>query len=172
MLAGKLRIGLAEQSVLIALAHASIKAYRGKGGSLKPCEEGEDLPATIMKSAFNSLPNYEIIIPKLLEYGIFDLAKHCGMVPGIPLKPMLAHPTKSLTQVLDRFENMAFSCEYKYDGERAQIHRLADGKCFIYSRNSENMSQKYPDVMEKLSLILKEDDEGEGSSKMKFYSIN
>ena len=75
------------------------------------------------------------------------------MVPGIPLKPMLAHPTKSLSQVLDRFENLAFSCEYKYDGERAQIHRLSNGKCFIYSRNSENMSQKYPDIMENCHLL-------------------
>lgn len=150
MLAGKLRIGLAEQSVLIALANASIKFHKLKASK----DDSEDLPAIIMKSAFNSLPNYEIIIPKLLEFGIFDLPKHCGMVPGIPLKPMLAHPTKSLSQVLDRFEDLAFSCEYKYDGERAQIHRLADGKCYIYSRNSENMSQKYPDVMEKLSLVI------------------
>ena len=153
MLAGKLRIGLAEQSVLIALAHASIQFRKLKK---KNDQEEEDLPGVIMKSAFNSLPNYEIIIPKLMEFGIYELPKHCGMIPGIPLKPMLAHPTKSLTQVLDRFENLAFSCEFKYDGERAQIHRLADGKCFIYSRNSENMSQKYPDVMEKLSLIVRE----------------
>lgn len=156
MLAGKLRIGLAEQSVLIALAHASVQFHKcTKSTDKSDSQDSDDLPAIIMKSAFNSLPNYEIIIPKLLQYGIYDISKHCGMVPGIPLKPMLAHPTKSLTQVLDRFENLAFSCEYKYDGERAQIHRLADGKCFIYSRNSENMSQKYPDVMEKLSLIVR-----------------
>lgn len=154
MLAGKLRIGLAEQSVLIALAHASVQLKKKEKAS--SCDT-EDLPEIIMKSAFNSLPNYEIIIPKLLEHGIYDLPKHCGMVPGIPLKPMLAHPTKSLSQVLDRFENLAFSCEYKYDGERAQIHRLSNGKCFIYSRNSENMSQKYPDVMEKLNLIVRPD---------------
>jgi DNA ligase 1 len=153
MLAGKLRIGLAEQSVLIALAHASVQYHKLKVSS----NESGDLPEVIMKSAFNSLPNYEIIIPKLLQYGIYELPKHCGMIPGIPLKPMLAHPTKSLCQVLDRFENLAFSCEYKYDGERAQIHRLSDGKCFVYSRNSENMSQKYPDIMEKLSLIVAPD---------------
>ena len=97
----------------------------------------------------------------MVEHGIFHLKENCKLQPGVPLKPMLAKPTKSITEVLDRFEGMNFTCEYKYDGERAQIHYVAEdspekfaghekGLSAIFSRNSEDLSKKYPDVLAKL----------------------
>lgn len=42
---------------------------------------------------------------------------------------------------------MKFTCEYKYDGLRGQIH-YNEGKCQIFSRNLETMTDTYPDIVE------------------------
>ncbi|KAF9913655.1 hypothetical protein BX616_009765 [Lobosporangium transversale] len=159
-LEGKLRIGLAERTVVVALAQAIVLSRPDikKLSKEKLQVELEDA-ASVVKSVYSELPCYDLIVPALLKDHIKGLQEACKLTPGIPLKPMLAHPTKALTDILDRFESIPFTCEYKYDGERAQIHKLKDGSMKIYSRNSENMSNKYPDVMERLHKFAKPDTE-------------
>ncbi|KAI3637554.1 hypothetical protein MIR68_004203 [Amoeboaphelidium protococcarum] len=156
MLEGKLRIGLAEASVLTALAHASVLS---RNSELKRQDlEGELSQAVeVVKQVYSEVPMYERIVPVLLESGHESLEDSCKLTPGIPLKPMLAHPTKAISEVLDRFDGVPFTCEYKYDGERAQIHLLSPGKVVIFSRNQENMSEKYPDIVAAMNKAPKAD---------------
>lgn len=166
-LGGKLRIGLAEQSVLTALAHAAFLTPPSKefpppvidnaklfsGDELK---KKQDEAALIVKTCYCEMPNYNILIPSILEHGLEALPTHCHLTPGIPLKPMLAHPSKGVEEVFKRFEDAAFTCEFKYDGERAQIHVLENGEIHIYSRNQENNTSKYPDIIARMPKVLGE----------------
>ena len=191
-LEGKLRLGLAERTVLVSLAHAVVAheaAKKDQVPSTSDIEKAESTLKTVYRfvalcllkvymltSSPSELPSYDVIIPAMIEHGIMNLREHCKLRPGVPLKPMLAKPTKAITEVLDRFEGQTFTCEYKYDGERAQIHYVAKdaeeklsqsmpdatqevgrGVASIFSRNSEDLSKKYPDILAKLHTWVKED---------------
>ncbi|KAF2745145.1 DNA ligase 1 [Sporormia fimetaria CBS 119925] len=173
-LEGKLRLGLAEKTVLISLSQAIIFHEMSLKGQTPSTADLAKAEATL-KSVYSELPSYEVIIPKMLEHGIFQLPEVCKLQPGVPLKPMLAKPTKSITEVLDRFEGKHFTCEYKYDGERAQIHFVSHdaatelataapsegksekGVANIFSRNSEDLSKKYPDILANLPRWINAD---------------
>ncbi|KAM7223917.1 putative dna ligase [Rhypophila decipiens] len=174
-LEGKLRLGLAERTVLVSLAQAMIAHEADQKGTV-PSTDDIAKAEQILKTVYSELPSYDFIIPAMVNHGIMNLRDHCKLRPGVPLKPMLAKPTKAITEVLDRFENQTFTCEYKYDGERAQIHYVAKdaddelsqgmstatataevgrGVAAIFSRNSEDLSKKYPDILAKLQTWVK-----------------
>lgn len=167
-LAGKLRNGLGEQSILAALGHAFATTYTTEDGELvvdefKKMRKNDQIdeikkllekPVQTVKQSYYQCPNYDNLIGAILKHGLSELEKHCKLTPGIPLKPMLAYPTKGIHEVLKRFEEADIACEYKYDGERAQVHILDDGSLRVYSRNSENNTSKYPDVIEFLQELL------------------
>ena len=159
-LQGKLRIGLAQQTVTCALAHAVVM-HSAKAAEAK--ETGGDVAVAdalgaafdVLKRVFSECPSFDEIVPALLmEGGVEKLEERCHFRPGVPVKPMLAKPTNGVREVLHRFQDVQFTCEYKYDGERAQIHLLEDGSVKIFSRNQEDNTPKFPDVIGALPNYL------------------
>eukprot|EP01133_Synstelium_polycarpum_P012303 gene12303-14429_t len=163
-LQGKLRIGLAETSVLTALSRAltitppsatyDVLDVRKNMTSDEFQSKVEQSIAKISR-AYSQLPNYDILVPLLLkEGGVDSILETCSLRVGTPVKPMLAQPTNGISQVLDRFQEMEFTCEFKYDGERVQIHKMDNGDVVIYTRNLENYTQKYPDIIANIPKFI------------------
>eukprot|EP01038_Epipyxis_sp_PR26KG_P009272 gene9272-12491_t len=109
-----------------------------------------------IKRAYSEHPNLSTLVKAGLEYPIYKLFEACRLTIGIPVAPMLAKPTKKITEVLKRLSGLAFTMEYKYDGERAQVHLKEDGTVKIFSRNSEDNSEKYPDLKDVIRRACKE----------------
>ncbi|KAK8955749.1 DNA ligase 1 [Platanthera guangdongensis] len=147
LLQSKMRIGLAEKTVLVALGHASVYFEALRGIPSKTHSQLLEEAAKIIKQVYSVLPDYGKIVPALLNVGVLKLSEACKFSLGVPVGPMLAKPTKSVSEILDKFQGTEFTCEYKYDGERAQIHYMEDGSIEIYSRNAERNTGKYPDVV-------------------------
>jgi DNA ligase 1 len=155
-----LRIGAVKTTMLIALARAFLLSRPVGAGfplqdvaKLQKLKKEELAPVwlaaeEVVKGCFARRPNYNDLVPALLEVGVSDeLTLGCGLGLHIPLRPMLGSITRDLSEMLTKLQGRDFSCEYKYDGQRAQVHCDAQGKVSIFSRHLEVMTEKYPDLV-------------------------
>ncbi|KAJ3940911.1 uncharacterized protein N0V96_008785 [Colletotrichum fioriniae] len=155
-----LRIGAVKTTMLIALSRAFLLS-RPPGAEF-PLRSVRDLqklkkeelaevwsrPEEILKACFARRPNYNDLVPVLLEIGVCDeLLLRCDLTLHIPLRPMLGSITRDLSEMLTKLQGRDFACEFKYDGQRAQIHCDENGKISIFSRHLELMTDKYPDLV-------------------------
>ncbi|KAH6623353.1 hypothetical protein F5144DRAFT_359001 [Chaetomium tenue] len=155
-----LRIGAVKTTMLIALSRAFLLS-KPPGASF-PIQNAQDLAKLkkdelaevwargeeLVKASYARHPDYNDLIPVLLEIGISDeLLIRCGLTIHIPLRPMLGSITRDLSEMLTKLQGRDFACEYKYDGQRAQVHCDTNGKVSIFSRHLELMTDKYPDLV-------------------------
>ncbi len=134
---GSLRLGIADMTVLDALA----MAY---GGGKEAREEVE--------RAYNISSDLGRVAKVLAEKGIEGIRQFHVSV-GEPIRPMLAERLSSPEEVLEKLGGRCVA-EYKYDGERLQAHK--NGKnVTLYSRRLENISDQYPDAVELCSKYVK-----------------
>ncbi|MEM1532867.1 MAG: ATP-dependent DNA ligase [Desulfurococcaceae archaeon] len=134
---GKLRAGIGEATIMDALS-----ITYGGGAQNRP----------IVERAFNLRADLGAVAKILAEQGIDALRKIEPQV-GYPIRPMLAERLSDPEEILDKVGGKGLA-EFKYDGERAQIHRLRD-KVWIFSRRLENITHQYPEVVNHILKYMK-----------------
>ncbi|ADD08623.1 ATP-dependent DNA ligase [Candidatus Aciduliprofundum boonei] len=129
---GKLRLGIADMTILDALSIAY-----GRTKELR----------SLVERTYNIHPDLGYIAKKLAKEGI-DGVKDIKIELGIPIRAMLAERLPSLEEILAKMGGKA-AFEYKYDGMRIQGH-VGKDKVWLYSRRLENLTSQFPDVVEAL----------------------
>ena len=139
ILLGTLRLGVAENTVMDALAIA----YTGSKDNRKALEHAYNVSSDLGKVA-------QTIAGKGLK-GVeeFQIAMFN------PIRPMLADRVKSEEESIEKMGE-EFAAEYKLDGERVQLH-VEGEKVVLFSRSLENISEYYPDIIEKIPKCLAAD---------------
>lgn len=140
ILLGTLRLGIADNTVMDALA----VAYTGTKENREVLETAYNVSSDLGKVA-EAIATKGLEGTKKFEVSIFN-----------PIRPMLADRVKSEQEALEKL-GTEFAAEYKLDGERVQIH-LRGEKVVLFSRRLENITSYYPDIVEKIPHTLKAKD--------------
>jgi len=128
MATGTLRLGIADMTVLDALAIAFTESKTNR---------------VYVERAYN-LSSDIGLVAKTLATGGLEAIKKFHVRVGEPIRPMLAQRLTSAHEIIQKLGGKAAS-EYKYDGERIQVHKNgADIK--LFSRRLEDITSQYPDV--------------------------
>ena len=136
ILLGTLRLGIAENTVMDALAIA----FSGSKENRK-----------ILEHAYNVSSDLGKVAEVLATEGLEGVEKF-EIILFNPIRPMLADRVKSEKEAVEKMGN-EFAAEYKLDGERVQLHIEGD-KVVLFSRSLENISSYYPDIIEKIPKTM------------------
>ena len=134
---GQLRLGIADMTVLDALA----VAY---GGGKEAREDVE--------RAYNISSDLGKVAKAVVEKGIEGI-KRFEISIGKPIRPMLAERLGSPQEILEKLGGRCIA-EYKYDGERIQAHKKGDD-ITLFSRRLEDITNQYPDGSELFRKYVK-----------------
>jgi len=129
---GNLRLGIADMTVLDALAIAY-------GGGKEARE--------LIERAYNISSDLGRVAKVVAEKGLNGIKKFQVSI-GEPIRPMLAERLSTPEEILEKLGGKCIA-EYKYDGERVQAHKKGE-EVVLFSRRLEDISDQYPDAIELL----------------------
>lgn len=136
ILLGTLRLGIAENTVMDALAIA----FTGKKENKEQIENAYNVSSDLGK------------VSLIVATDGIDGIKKFKISLFSPIRPMLADRIKSEEDAIKKMPEQ-FVAEYKLDGERVQIHKQSN-KIILFSRRLENITQYYPDIVENIGKSL------------------
>ncbi|MCK4477494.1 ATP-dependent DNA ligase [Candidatus Bathyarchaeota archaeon] len=134
---GSLRLGIADMTVLDALAIAY-------GGG----KEARDA----LERAYNISPDLGKVAKIVAKKGMKDIEK-IKVSLGKPIRPMLAERLGSPEEILEKLNGKCMA-EFKYDGERVQAHKQGE-QVTLFSRRLDNITNQYPDAVELFKKYVK-----------------
>jgi len=137
---GNLRLGIADMTVLDALAIAYGGGKENRG---------------YLERAYNVSSDLGRVAITVAERGLEGVKKFEISV-GEPIRPMLCERLSSPEEILEKLGGKCIA-EYKYDGERIQAHKKGD-EVTLFSRRLENISGQYPDAVKLLKKYVKAKD--------------
>ena len=140
ILLGTMRLGVAENTVMDALAVAFTNNKENR---------------ELVENSYNVSSDLGKVSEVLARDGLDGLLKFRISLFS-PIRPMLADRVKSEEEAVKRIGD-EFAAEYKLDGERVQIH-IQNNKVILFSRSLENITYYYPDIVEKISDIVNAND--------------
>ncbi len=131
---GTLRLGIGDATMLDALATAKFHDTQRR---------------KLLEGAYNKTSDLGLIAKTLWQHPREEDALHgvarLDVQVGKPIRPQLAERLPDAETIIKKMG--VVDVQYKYDGFRAQIHK--DGQqVSIFSRNLENMSQMFPEIIE------------------------
>ena len=121
----------------------------------------EGLVEEAVAEAFGEGPGRETVKEAYLmlgDIGLLAREARGGRLADVRIEPMrptnfmLAEPMASAEEISGYFGGRELFAEYKYDGVRAQVHKLG-GEVKIFSRRLEEMTRSFPEVVEAASRI-------------------
>ncbi|HEX9239155.1 MAG TPA: ATP-dependent DNA ligase [Candidatus Bathyarchaeia archaeon] len=132
MALGRLRLGVADMTILDALAISLGGGKESRGTLERAYNRSSDLG----------------YVARTLAVGGMEAIESLKVTLGRPIRPMLAERLSDAKAILIKM-NGECAAEYKYDGLRIQAHVSAK-EVTLFSRRLENITEQFPDVQQLL----------------------
>ena len=134
----KLRLGIGDPTVLDALSVAKL---------------GDKSARLSLEEAYNKTSDLGFVAKTFWSGGLKAVEK-VELQVGKPVRPALAERLPNAQEVIKRV-GTEFAAEPKYDGFRCQIHLDKAKEVRIFSRNLEDFTHAFPDLVEAVKKEVK-----------------